>query len=291
MDRLMPSWLNAAFANRFGPFGLAFALLGPFIATSLLIMTMTVSAQTIVPRDDELAKSLPGNFVSATKEVNGVRLHYVVGGQGRPLFLLPGWPQTWWQFRKIMPELAKNRRVIAVDIRGMGGSSKPRDGYYKKTMAADISALATALGFEQIDIAGHDIGAMVAYAFAANHPRQTGKIALIDVAHPDESLNDLTLLPPAGQPAVGSGEATHPVYLWWFALNQIPDLPEALLAGRIRLLIDWLFDTQLKDRNAISQSARDLLPSAMTAWRAGGSPGLPCRAPSASFAPLREGGA
>lgn len=220
------------------------------------------SIQDRMPSDASLASSLPGGFVSETKEVNGVRLHYVIGGRGKPLFLLPGWPETWWEFNKIMPQLAKTHRVIAVDIRGMGGSSKPETGYDKKTMAADIKALADALGYARIDIAGHDIGAMIAYAFAANYPQSTGRIALLDVPHPDESFYDLTLLPPKGQPAVGSGTAQFPVFLWWFALNQIPELPEALLTGRMRTLIDWLFDTQLRNRSAITEQDRAIYAAA-----------------------------
>src|ERR1700736_5094596 len=88
--------------------------------------------------DAELARSLEGGFVSSHAEVNGVRLHYVAGGRGEPLVLLGGGPQTWWEFHKIMPALAEPRRVIAVDLRGMGGSDKPAGGYDKKTMAAGV---------------------------------------------------------------------------------------------------------------------------------------------------------
>ena len=79
---------------------------------------------------------------------------------------------------------------------------------------------------------------MVAYSFAANYPDATLKICLIDVAHPEESLYTLSLLPPPGHAVRGTGESTHPVYLWWFAFNQLPDLPQQLLAGNSRLLID-----------------------------------------------------
>jgi len=75
--------------------------------------------------DAALAASLPGDFRNGYAEVNGTRIHYVEGGKGTPVLLLPGWPQTWWEFHKIMPELAKRHRVIAVDLRGMGGSAKP----------------------------------------------------------------------------------------------------------------------------------------------------------------------
>ncbi|MBE1587801.1 alpha/beta fold hydrolase [Nonomuraea angiospora] len=79
-------------------------------------------------------------------------------GRGRPLVLLGGWPQTWWEFHKIMPPLAERHQVIAVDLRGMGGSDKPSSGYDKKTMAADILGLVRRLGHDRVDLAGHDIG-------------------------------------------------------------------------------------------------------------------------------------
>src|SRR6202158_4327954 len=108
--------------------------------------------------DAALAASLSGDFRNGYAEVNGTRIHYVEGGKGTPVLLLPGWPETWWEFHKIMPELAKHHRVIAVDLRGMGGSAKPGSGYDKKNMAKDIHELTRALGYKQVNIAGHDIG-------------------------------------------------------------------------------------------------------------------------------------
>jgi pimeloyl-ACP methyl ester carboxylesterase len=214
-------------------------------ATTLAVTGEEASADQGVPSDAALARSL-GDFRSGSAEVNGTRLHYVAGGKGSPLVLLPGWPQTWWQFRKMMPALAKKYRVIAVDLRGMGGSGKPADGYDKKTMARDIYELVRQLGYDKVDVAGHDIGAMVAYSFAANHPDAVGKIALIDVPHPDESLYDLTLVPRPGQP----------FFLWWFAFNQVGVLPEQLLTGRFRLLVDHLCGLMLDNQNAIGDHDR-----------------------------------
>ncbi|MCO1577603.1 alpha/beta hydrolase [Crossiella sp. SN42] len=196
--------------------------------------------------DTALAASLPGEFRSEHAEVNGTRLHYVHGGQGSPLVLLPGWPQTWWQFRKIMPALAERHRVIAVDLRGMGGSAIAEDGYDKKTMARDIHELIRHLGFERAAVAGHDIGAMVAHSLAANHPETVSRIALIDVPHPDESLNEIPMLPP------------HPdrVHPWWFAFNHLHGLPEQLLRGRSRHVIDWLYQAMLLDQDKIDDHAR-----------------------------------
>ena len=98
-------------------------------------------AQNLDTSDEALVKQLP-EFSNDYADVNGIRLHFVQGGAGQPLFLLGGWPQTWWQFHNIMPDLAKHFRVIAVDIRGQGTSSRPATGYDKKTMAGDIHALA-----------------------------------------------------------------------------------------------------------------------------------------------------
>ena len=209
------------------------------------------------PSDEALARSLPGGFRSRYATVNGVRLHYVVGGQGAPLVLVGGWPQTWWEFHKIMPALARRYRVIAVDMRGQGGSGKPASGYDKKTMAADIRALVGHLGYDQVTIAGHDIGAMVAFSFAVNHPDATAKVALLDVTHPDENLYQMTMLPQLGQePLPRTG------YLWWFAFNQVPVLPEQLLAGRFHILADWTFDNILLDKTSIGEHSRRVYAAA-----------------------------
>ncbi|TCO50895.1 alpha/beta fold hydrolase [Actinocrispum wychmicini] len=224
------------------------SLLALGAATAAVAVTGDVaSAAENAPSDAALARSL-GDFRSAYAQVNGTRLHYVTGGTGSPLVLLPGWPQTWWQFHKIMPALAKRHQVIAVDLRGMGGSGKPDRGYDKKTMARDIHELVRKLGHRKVDVAGHDIGAMVAHSFAVNHPDAVGKIALLDVPHPDDSLYDLTLIPRPGQP----------FFLWWFAFNQVDVLPGQLLAGRSRLLVDHLCGLMLLDQKNISDRDRDI---------------------------------
>ncbi|MEU4579729.1 alpha/beta hydrolase [Nonomuraea sp. NPDC023979] len=198
------------------------------------------------PGDAALAASLPGGFRSAYAHVNGIRLHYVTGGAGEPLVLLPGWPATWWSYHKVMPALARRYRVIAVDIRGMGASGKPAGGYDKKTMARDVYELVRTLGHDRVNIAGHDIGAMVAFSFAANHPDATRKLALLDVLHPDESLYQIPMLQRPG------GD-TH---MWWWAFNQVQGLPEQLLADRSRFLIDWHYGIGLVDQNSVTDRDR-----------------------------------
>lgn len=205
------------------------------------------------PSEDELARSLPGDFRGATAQAGAVRLYYVAGGQGEPLFLLHGWPQTWWAFRKVMPSLAERYRVIAVDLRGIGGSDKPASGYDKKTMALDIYELASTLGYEQINIAGHDIGAQVAFSFAVNHPEATNKVSLLSVTHPDESYYSTPLLP-----APGSGG----INLWWHAFNQVSTLPAQLITGRASYLTNWIFDDFLVNTAAMTALDRAVFASA-----------------------------
>lgn len=208
-----------------------------------------------VPTDAELAASLEGDFVSDHAEVNGTRLHHVSGGNGDPLILLGGWPQTWWQFRKIMPELARGFRVTAVDLRGMGGSAKPETGYDKKTMAADIHALIGHLGHESAFVAGHDIGASVGYHLTAGFPHAVRRLATLDMGVPDTSWLTIPMLPATDEQAAAltAGRGGYP---WWFALNQLRELPERLLDGRFRLLIDWLCGHMLADQASVDEQAR-----------------------------------
>ncbi|MFJ6665437.1 alpha/beta fold hydrolase [Streptomyces sp. NPDC091383] len=204
---------------------------------------------TNVPSDEELAASLEGGFTSEYADVNGVRLHYVSGGSGEPLFLLPGWPETWWEYRKVMPALAERFRVVAVDIRGMGGSSRPDSGYEKKSMAGDIRALAEHLGHERINIAGHGIGAMVAFAHAANHEAATRRVAIINTTHIDDSYQGFRLMPKPEDPGP---------HRWWLAFNIVPGFPEQALAGRYRLMVDYMLGLSLVDPDAVLPADREV---------------------------------
>jgi len=212
--------------------------------------------------DTALVRSLPG-FENGYAEVNGTRLHYVAGGKGDPIILLPGWPETWWEFHKMMPELAKHYRVVSIDLRGMGGSRKPADGYDKKNMAKDIYELIRHLGYEKANIVGHDIGSMVAYSFAANYPQATQKLVLMDVPPADDGLLKWPLLPEHG--TFGDKIDENHAYAWWFAFHQVRGLPEKLLAGgRIRLEQDWIFKYLLKDDSSVGRQDRNVYAAAYT---------------------------
>lgn len=121
---------------------------------------------------------------SLSANVNGVRLHYLVEGAGDPVVLLHGYTQTSHMWRPLMAKLAATNTVIAPDLRGAGQSSTPEAGYTKAEMARDIRSLLQKLGFERIRIAGHDIGLMVAYAYAAQYPTEVDRIALLDAFLP-----------------------------------------------------------------------------------------------------------
>jgi len=209
--------------------------------------------------DAELIKRLPG-FTNHYATVNGVRLHYVEGGSGLPLVCLPGWPQTWYSFHPVAPALAQHYRVIIVDIRGMGSSDKPADGYDKKTMAQDIYALTQHLGLAKVALLGHDIGGMVATSFAFNYPEATEKLIVADGSHPSEGMRYMSMLP-----APGAFEAKmdgHQPYVWWMAFNQVKGLPEKLLAGRFQHLLDYLFAYVMLDESKMSAFDRAVYAAA-----------------------------
>jgi len=131
-----------------------------------------------------VAGTIPPGFAKRFAEVNGVRLHYLIGGKGSPVVLLHGYAQTGHMWRPLMQPLAKSHTVIVPDLRGAGGSAKPESGYDKKNMAVDIHELTASLGFERVSIVGHDIGLMVAYAYAAQFPQATERMILMDAFLP-----------------------------------------------------------------------------------------------------------
>ncbi|MBB4120152.1 alpha/beta fold hydrolase [Martelella radicis] len=232
-------------------------------AVVLIAVVTTTAAKRAEAQSDPYAgidvseASLVGElsgFSEGFAKVNGIRLHYVEGGEGTPVVLLPGWPQTWWAYHKIMPALAERYHVIAVDIRGMGASDKPEGGYDKKNMAVDVFELMESLGYEKAHIVGHDIGSQVTYAFAANYPDATLSATFLDVPGLDDAVLGLKLLPEPG----GMSEKATPenFFLWWFAFNQVKDLPEDLIAGRAHLYEDWFFNYLMVDQSDMSERDR-----------------------------------
>jgi len=146
------------------------------VAIALAILVPGLTSNTTAQK----RTGIEGRYAS----VNGIRLHYLIAGKGDPVILLHGYAENSHMWRPLMPELAKSHTVIAPDLRGFGQSAKPSGGYDKKTMAQDVHALALALGFRNEIVVGHDIGLMVAYAYAAQYPNEVDRIVLMDAFLP-----------------------------------------------------------------------------------------------------------
>jgi pimeloyl-ACP methyl ester carboxylesterase len=171
-------------------------------------------------------------FTHHYANLKDVRLHYVTLGQGKPVILLHGWPQTWYEWRLIMPLLADRYQLIAPDLRGLGASSRPLTGYDKKTVAHDLWQLMhDHLGHEKFAVVGHDVGAVVAFRLAADHPEAVTRLVLLDVPVIGIDTDKLGGLAPAGQ-----------LPRWHHLFHLVPDLPEALTVGRERTYLEWFFN-------------------------------------------------
>lgn len=171
-------------------------------------------------------------FTSRVVDAGELQLHAVIGGEGPPLLLLHGWPETWYAWRMLMPALAKDFEVIAPDHRGMGLSGKPRDGYDVGTLAADMAALMDALGHETFALYGTDIGMPIAYALAADNPERVARLVVSEAPLPGISPS-----PPLFVPPVLNARLYHLMF------NQLPaELNEALVRGREAIFFGAEFD-------------------------------------------------
>jgi pimeloyl-ACP methyl ester carboxylesterase len=117
-----------------------------------------------------LPEGFTDTFTSRYVDTGELRLHAVIGGDGPPLLLVHGWPQTWYYWRLVMPALSRDFHVVAVDQRGIGLSDKPEDGYDTGTLAGDLVALMDALGHQRFAVVGVDTGMLIGYALAADYP-------------------------------------------------------------------------------------------------------------------------
>jgi pimeloyl-ACP methyl ester carboxylesterase len=164
--------------KRVVPIALILALSAGFVADSASRLVWSADTSSKSKFDSE---AFPAGFASATAGVNGTTLHYVIGGKGPALILIHGFPENWSAYAKIMPRLAAKFRVVAVDLRGIGGSPPVESGYETATMAEDIHQLAQKLGLDPPYIVGHDIGGGVAYAIARLHPAAVRGVMILDV--------------------------------------------------------------------------------------------------------------
>jgi pimeloyl-ACP methyl ester carboxylesterase len=178
-----------------------------------------------------LPEGFADTFTSRYIDVDDVRLHAVIGGDGPPLLLVHGWPQTWYQFRLVMPGLARDFRVIAVDQRGIGLSEKPEDGYDTATVAGDLVGLMDALGHRRFALLGFDTGFLISYALAADHPDRVERLVVGEGFLPGISPPLPLVLP---DPLKSM--------LWHIPFNQQDELNERLVKGREDIFIAAEYD-------------------------------------------------
>ncbi len=190
-------------------------------------MSMTVPDQPIpegpgsVSGAPNLPEGFTDTFTSRYVDTGDLRQHAVIGGEGPPLLLVHGWPQTWYQYRLVMPALARDFEVIAVDQRGIGLSDKPHDGYDIGTLAADMVALMDSLGHQRFAMAGFDTGMFIAYALAADHPDRLDRLVVGEAFVPGVSPS-----PPLFVPGPINER------LWHIAFNRLSMVNEDLVRGR-----------------------------------------------------------
>ena len=187
------------------------------------------------------AQAQDKTIASRTEDVDGVRLHYLTAGDGSAVvILLHGYAETSRMWRPIIPQLAERFRVIAPDLPGIGDSAIPAGGLDMKSAANSIHALARKLGVEKARVVGHDIGLMVAYAYAAQFPAETEKLVVMD----------------AFLPGVEGGDAVfNNPNLWHFRFHG--PTPEALVKGRERMYFDYYWNEFAADKNrSLSEADR-----------------------------------
>jgi len=209
-----------------------------------------VLAALLLPRGSEApvvaAESIPAGFSERFADVNGTRLRYLIGGKGSPVVLLHGYAQTGHMWNPLLPRLVDRHTVVVPDLRGAGGSAKPAGGYDKKNMAVDIHELTRSLGLSRASIVGHDIGLMVAYAYAAQFPPDTDRLVLMD----------------AFLPGIGNWKDVWLMRdLWHF--HFYGEVPLALVTGRERTYFEHFWNDFAADpRHSVSEADRQFYAAA-----------------------------
>jgi pimeloyl-ACP methyl ester carboxylesterase len=210
--------------------------------TMLLASLLLLLAVSLLP-GRSLAQETPK---SRTASIDGVTIHYLEAGRGPVVVLLHGYTQTSHMWRPLMARLSATHRVIAPDLRGAGKSSKPEAGYDKVTMARDIRGLVQSLGVERVKIVGHDIGLMVAYAYAAQFPSDVQRIVLMD----------------AFLPGIGDWRTVWLLRdLWHF--HFYGPVPEQLVAGRERVYFEHFWNDFAADpKRSVPEADRRIYAAA-----------------------------
>ena len=194
--------------------------------------------------------------------VNGIEVNVTVTGDGPAVLLLHGFPHTGRLWTEVVPQLATHYRVITPDLRGLGATARPEDGYDAGTLAADAEALLDALGEPAAAVVGIDAGAPPAFLLAMRHPERVRRLVLM------ESL--LGRLPGAEDFLAGGPP-------WWFGFHAVPDLAETVLIGHEAEYVDWFLDAgtrgrgvprEIRDHFVAAYTGRDALRGAFAHYRA-----------------------
>lgn len=217
------------------------------VITALVAAAVAAVPIMSVPARSEMAADQIEHHIA---KIDGTRFHYVTAGTGDPVLLIPGWPESWFAWRKVLPLLVSaGRRVVVLDPRGFGESDKPAGGYDLDTAARDLPGFLAATGLTSnggIDIIAHDVGTWIAHAHAADYPADVKRLVLTE-----SNIPGITAFP-AGLPS----EAVN-LKSWQFAFNRLDDLPEILVQGHERDYLAWLFATKSFRSYAIDAAAID----------------------------------
>jgi pimeloyl-ACP methyl ester carboxylesterase len=217
-----------------------------------LIKTLAAAAAGAVLATSALAQTTtqPDPIEHHVAKIDATRFHYVTAGTGDPVLLLPGWPESWIAWRKVVPLLVSaGRRVVVLDPRGFGESDKPATGYDLDTAARDLHVFLEAAALARpggIDIVAHDVGTWIAHAHAVAYPTEVRRLVLTESNIP-------------GITAFAGGLPSETVNLksWQFAFNRLNDLPEILVQGHERAYLAWIFATKSARSYAIDSAALD----------------------------------
>jgi pimeloyl-ACP methyl ester carboxylesterase len=201
--------------------------------------SMSTQTAPTGPGSTSQAPNLPAGFTdtftSRFVHANGIRHHAVVGGEGPPLLLVHGWPETWYAWRLLMPTLARSHTVVAVDQRGIGLTDKPSDGYDAGTLATDLAGLMDELGHQRFAVVGHDTGVVVSYALAADYPDRVDRLVVAEI--PGPPMPDHS--PPLFVPAPVNDK------LWHIPFNRAGGgIAEKLVTGREDVFFGYEFAIQ-----------------------------------------------
>jgi pimeloyl-ACP methyl ester carboxylesterase len=214
-------------------FGATLAAASPAVAEPSVARLPTPTGPGSAGQAPNLPPGFGRTFTSRYIRTGELRHHAVIGGDGPPLLLVHGWPQTWYAWRLVMPALARDFTVVAVDQRGIGLSDKPAGGYDTGTLARDLVALMDALGHQRFAVVGHDTGMPIGYALAADHPERVDRLAVAEA-----------VLPGVGTAPAMLGTNADNNRLWHIPFNRIDTLNEQLVRGREHVYFGWQFATK-----------------------------------------------